>query len=147
VDVTLALVADAANVSNDGKLNVLGAFDQISARQFPAIHPAMSLVVRFAASPAEWGQTKQITIVLLDDDGARLATLSSQILVEERADARQAKNYVNVINLRNVQFPHAGQYAFEVMVGGEPKSRVPLLLVQIDPNKDSDAEQQQGEVQ
>ena len=57
MDVTLALLADAANVSQDGKLNILGIFNGLGAAAFPATHPSMHLVLRFEASraiPPQW---------------------------------------------------------------------------------------------
>src|SRR5919204_3250104 len=42
---SLALLADYANVSHDGKLNIMGIFGQIHAPQFPAVHAQMHLVL------------------------------------------------------------------------------------------------------
>jgi hypothetical protein len=46
MQVPLALLADHANVSAEGKLNLMGAFDVINARRFPAVHAQMHLVFR-----------------------------------------------------------------------------------------------------
>jgi len=35
----LLLVADYANVTDNGKLNVMGIFQRLHAREFPARHP------------------------------------------------------------------------------------------------------------
>ena len=56
MDVTLAVLADHANVSDQGKLNILGIFDRILASNFPAVHPQLHPVLRFSASPAERGK-------------------------------------------------------------------------------------------
>ncbi len=71
------LLADAANLSTEGKLNVLGAFERIVARSFPVMHPTMTVVIRMVATPAERGRKKQIGIRLLNQDGVELATLES----------------------------------------------------------------------
>lgn len=69
MDLTLALLADFANQSADGKLNILGAFNRIWSERFPAVHPEMKLVLRFAVHPAETGETKKIKIQLRTYDG------------------------------------------------------------------------------
>jgi hypothetical protein len=41
VDVTLAVLADYANVSQEGKLNILGVFQEVNPVAFPAGVPQM----------------------------------------------------------------------------------------------------------
>src|SRR6266516_902993 len=53
MEVKLALLADGANVSREGKLNLLGIFDTLFARSFPTTHPQMQLVIRFEAAAHE----------------------------------------------------------------------------------------------
>lgn len=71
MNVAFALLADAANQSREGKLNILGAFGEIYATNFPARHPEMHLVLRLDASPAEAGLRKKIRIIFLDQDSQR----------------------------------------------------------------------------
>ena len=40
--VTFALFADAANLSQEGKLNILGVFDALQVGSLPALHPRAS---------------------------------------------------------------------------------------------------------
>src|SRR6185436_5289009 len=47
VDVKLALLADGANATAEGKLNILGIFNALHAASFPCAHPHMCLVLRF----------------------------------------------------------------------------------------------------
>ena len=47
--VQFALFADAANVSQEGKLNILGVFDALHVGQLPAMHPRATFVVRLKA--------------------------------------------------------------------------------------------------
>lgn len=54
--VSFALFADAANISQEGKLNVLGVFDALHIAQLPAVHPRATLVVRLKALPDDVGR-------------------------------------------------------------------------------------------
>ena len=128
MNVTLGLLADAANTTADSKLNVLGVFDRIFAGTFPAIHPSMTLVVRFEADSVERDQTKQIAILLVDADGAEVLQIQSEIRVQA-GQGGEPTIYLQILGLVGVNFPHAGNYEFVIMIGGEPKHRVPLKLL------------------
>lgn len=53
--VSFALFADAANISQEGKLNILGVFDAVHVGQLPALHPRATFVVRIKALPGDAG--------------------------------------------------------------------------------------------
>ena len=54
--VSFALFADAANISQEGKLNILGVFDALQVQQLPAVHPRATMVVRLKAIPGDVGR-------------------------------------------------------------------------------------------
>ena len=54
--VSFALFADAANLSQEGKLNVLGVFDALQIGTLPAVHPRATLVVRLKADDGDAGR-------------------------------------------------------------------------------------------
>lgn len=54
--VSFALFADAANISQEGKLNILGVFDALHVQQLPAVHPRATMVVRLKALPGDVGR-------------------------------------------------------------------------------------------
>ena len=127
MDVRVALVADAANISREGKLNVLGVFDRISASAFPAVHGAMALIVQFECGPAEWETTKKVEVKLLDEDAHLIFGLASDLDVP-RGETGRPVQIANVINLNGVRFEKPGQYRFDVLVNGETKAQVPIAL-------------------
>jgi hypothetical protein len=53
--VQFALFADAANVSQEGKLNILGVFDALHVGQLPSVHPRATFVVRLKAVAEDEG--------------------------------------------------------------------------------------------
>jgi hypothetical protein len=129
MDIAFALLADAANVSREGKLNVLGAFDRINGAQFPLTWPSMVLVTRFVASAAEYGQEKSIEIITLDADGKRLGAATGTMQVPSPEGGRVLK--INHILPMTLTFPGPGEYSIEILVNGEPKAAVPLDVVQL----------------
>src|SRR6266542_1571044 len=85
MQVHLALLADYANLSIDGKLNIMGIFNRVYARSLPAIHPETRLVLVLKYEPAERGRPHRLEVQLLDPDGRELLGLASSLALS--ADA------------------------------------------------------------
>jgi hypothetical protein len=56
--ISFAIFADAANLSQEGKLNVLGVFDAVQVAGLPTIHPRTHFIVRLKASGVDVGSHK-----------------------------------------------------------------------------------------
>ena len=54
--VSFALFADAANLSQEGKLNILGVFDAVQVATMPTVHPRATLVLRLKGSGSDIGR-------------------------------------------------------------------------------------------
>ena len=140
MEVAFALLADAANISREGKLNILGAFDRIYGAKFPLRWPRMVLVTRFEASSSEFGSEKSLEIVTMDADGKRLGKASGKMKIGEGRTGRQIK--INHVLPMGMTFPTPGEYSIEILVNGEPKATVALEVVQREENGQADGEQQ-----
>jgi hypothetical protein len=53
--ISFAVFADGANLSQEGKLNVLGVFDALAVAGFPTVHPRTHFVVRLKGSAEDAG--------------------------------------------------------------------------------------------
>src|SRR3982751_6327040 len=69
--VTFALFADAANLSQEGKLNIMGVFDALQVGTLPALHPRATLVVHLKGSSADAG-THRVSLQWLSPSGTEL---------------------------------------------------------------------------
>jgi len=130
MDVTLALLADAANVSSDGKLNIMGIFNALGAASFPVVHPQMALVLRFEATRAEEGKSRAIELQLADSDGGKVFQISAQLVVPPSTPGTPIRlNHILMLN--NIQFPKAGDYVFNVLIGDDQKAAIDLKIVEV----------------
>jgi len=124
MELVLAVLADCANVTGDGKLNIMGIFEQIYAPQFPAAHASMQLVMRLEATPFESG-AHPLQVALGDADGRELLRVPGQFAVpESRAGENVTVNQIFVFN--GLVLPQAGRYEFIVSVSENELGRVPL---------------------
>lgn len=130
---TLGLLADYANVTNDGKLNIMGVFQVVNARNFPAVHGQMFLVLTLEAPPGEAGTKKEITVKLMSEDGKELFAMSHELLVPKvNPDPRMRGmpfEVNHILGFQTLRFETAGTYQFAVLVGGDTKITVPLRVL------------------
>ncbi len=131
MEVDLAVIADAANVSQEGKLNILGVFDTIWAREFPFRHGTMVFVVRVTASFIEAG-SHPMEVRLNDADGRRLFKAEGPLQVTGGAPGRPVRPHL-IMGLSGITFTEPGDYSFEVIVDGRHLRSVPLHVVQAPP--------------
>lgn len=128
MEIDLALLADAATIDASGKLNILGIFDHLSAGSFPARHPRMVLILRFAAGMQESG-AHTVEIELKNADGHGLMHIDGEMLLPPGpAEAAGATSVPHLLNLDGVILPCAGRYGFDVRVDGEHQVTVPLMV-------------------
>lgn len=129
MEVPLALLADYANVTKDGKLNVMGIFTKVLATAFPTLLPKVQLVMTFEAGPAEKGTSKRFEVKLLDQDGGVRLNLSADMLVPN--DPLPLTVTINqIIEINNLPFTAPGSYSFDILVNGETKKRLPFTVEQ-----------------
>jgi hypothetical protein len=131
MEVDLALTADAANVSQEGKLNILGVFDTIWTREFPFSHAAMVFVLRVRADFTEQG-AHHLEVRLIDADGGQLFRAEGPFQVPGGAPGRRVKPHV-ILGLGGVTFHKPGDYSFEIIVDNQPLTSVPLHVSQRQP--------------
>jgi hypothetical protein len=127
MELLVATLCDTA-VENQGKLNVLGAFDAIIAQSFPA-NFSFNLALRFCFTAADHG-THKFSILLVDDS-------------EPKPKANQEESEMNVnmpkgtpgFSTQNLITPlqgsvqKAGIYHFDIRFGGKVLVRVPLRVI------------------
>ena len=124
--VKLAVLADYANVTGDGKLNILGIFDRMNVSDLPAVHPQMHLVLRLDAHPAEFDRSHGIEIKLQDPDGQTVFQVEGEIVPRGEPGHPVATN--QILTLNNLQLNKLGDYTFVILVDNDLKAEVPLTV-------------------
>jgi hypothetical protein len=124
MQVKLALLADYANVTAEGKLNILGIFDRINVETLPAVHPQMHLVLRLEAHAAERERPQSIEIRLHDPDGQTVFEVRGDMVPHGPPNRPIATN--QILTLNNLQLMKVGGYTFVVFVNNDLKTEIPL---------------------
>lgn len=121
MELTLLLIADYANTTADGKLNVMGIFESITAASFPATQSEMYLITRFAAGPAEYGRNFKMDVTLINEDASQELVNFAVENTVHRAQHGQDAHLNHLFRLNNVTFTAPGTYEFSVLVDNDLK--------------------------
>ena len=124
-------ICDAATDQN-GKLNLLGAFNVIYVRSLPTVHPSCAVAIRIRFEPIESGR-HPFRLNIIDDDGRQIApNLEGSIDVRETADGTApAANLI--LTIQGLSIQRIGTYQFNFALDGRQVSQVPLFIRQIAP--------------
>lgn len=131
VKIQLAVLADSANIAQDGRLNVLGIFNTIYAPSVPVTHPQMYFAMIYLLEENDRGNPIHIGVVCHDPDGAPLFGFESDVVIP--LDAPLGPSSPQVIQIQLLQFERLGNYKFVVSINGQEEAVVPLHLTQHPP--------------
>jgi hypothetical protein len=127
MEVRVAVLADAANEAPPKKLNVLGMFDSIKTREFPAILPSMVLVLRYRLDYEDGGKAHTLKVTFRDEDGKEIGSARADATIGEIKPGKFGHENV-ILNFAGIRFAREGHYVFEVTWDGALKARVDLLV-------------------
>ena len=126
MNIQVAVLCDAATDDN-GKLNLLGAFDTIYAPQMPAVHPQCAVALRGTFMPGDEG-TRQLSFHFINADGHPIMQgIEVSVPVALPDDAHfLTRNFI--INIQQLKFAEAGLYSVDVRMDDQTQASIPLLV-------------------
>ncbi len=125
--ITLAVLADYANVSQDGKLNIMGVFSQILVPSVPISHPEMRLVLQMEVEQVELGREQSIEIRCMDQDGKDLLRMEGSITVSKETDS---KIFNHILDIKGLPFKKFGGHQFAIFVNNDLKKQISFDVVE-----------------
>ncbi len=109
-----------------GKLTVVGAFDAITVREFPAMHPYLCIAARVRFPVYELGQ-KQVRIEISDAEGTQLApAMDGRISVDGIGGDSACTNLT--LNLFNLRLEREGTWKVSLSLDGQERASIPLYV-------------------
>lgn len=123
------VLCDAATDSQ-GKLNVLGAFDTICAKETPITHRACSVALRMRFTKIEEGE-HAIKISVVDADGkTALPPMTGNVKVGMSDDA-SSKAVNLILNIQGLRMENYGEYQINLAVDNRQEASLPFYLRQL----------------
>ncbi len=124
--VTFALFADAANLSQEGKLNILGVFDALQVGSLPSLHPRATLVVHLKGSPADAG-SHRVQLQWMSPSGAELWSSEGELGVQAPPSGVTEMDFPLLAQL-DLPLDASGRYVMRLGLDGETRAEVPIQV-------------------
>lgn len=126
MNVQVAILCDAATDDN-GKLNLLGAFDTIYAQQLPAVHPQCAVALRVTFATGDEGQHKLALNFINADGHPVMPAMEIPVAIALPEDVHfVTRNFV--VNIQQLKFVEAGLYSVDVLLDGRSLASIPLQV-------------------
>lgn len=126
MQVEILALCDAAN-DYQGRLCMLGAFDIIQARTFPASHPHCAIALRLRFSMIENGR-HLVRLHFVNDDGQLvLPPLEAQLDIACPAEIGSASTNL-ILGVQSLPLEKPGDYAINLAVDGRQVASIPLFV-------------------
>ncbi len=119
-----SVLCDDVRREDNGKFILIGLFETIGARKFPAIHPALFIMNCWTSGIGNFYQK------------SRIVDKSGRLLAEDRETAfslqdLKAKHRI-IARFNNLKFDASGEYAVEVLLNKDLKVRYPLVVKEVE---------------
>ena len=124
--IAFALFADAANLSQEGKLNVLGVFDAVQVGQLPTIHPRAHLVARITGTRSDIG-THAMTLTWRSPSGETIWSSNGELGIEQPPPGVEQMDLPFIAAL-DLPLDRAGTFTLAIEIGGAQMATVPLQV-------------------
>jgi hypothetical protein len=129
IQVQLAILADAANITNDNKLNILGEFNILGAAEPPWTILRRCLAVRLIGDATDEG-SHTVGLRVLDQDRNLVWSTNDRPLDFPRAKIPGTPaRFLIVTELPPVVLHTEGPHELEILVDGTPRGSVDFYCV------------------
>ncbi len=115
-----SILCDDVRREHNGKFILIGLFETIGARKFPAVHPTLYVMNCWISGLGTFRQRTRI----IDNNG--------KVLAEDKETTFLLKDLKSkhriIARFNNLKFEIPGEYSAEVLLNGELKVRYPLIV-------------------
>src|SRR5512140_1747397 len=123
---SFALFADAANMSQEGKLNILGVFDAVQCGTLPTVHPRAHLVVRLKGGPEDVGM-HTVSLHWRNPQGNELWSSNGELNIGPPPPGVLEMD-LPLIAAIDLPLDVPGAYAMQIALDGETHGEVRLVV-------------------
>lgn len=131
MEVEVFVLCDAAT-DERGKLNILGTFDSIGAREVPLTHPQCAIATRIRFERVERAD-HTIKVTIADEDGTLIIRPMEAKMRVSFPDEQPSYPYNLILNLHRMKFERFGEFTIDLAVDGRQAASLPLFVNQTSP--------------
>lgn len=131
MQIILATIADAANTSTDGKLNLLGTYDTIPSYRVPVRAPAMVLAVSMRTEYEDNGRRFELQYELIDCDGKLLLQGGAAVVAGEIPPGQFAHFHLVQPLHQELIFQQFGRYRMNLEIDRQHQTDVVFQVIHV----------------
>lgn len=124
----LVLADYASKDTATQKLNILGVFSKIHAKEFPVKHRRMVIVAKIVADYTDTTDNRNLAINLSDEDGLQLIELKTQFHIPH-GEAGHRPDFDILWEVNFLEFPHEGYYQLVVSIDSQEIGTTSVELI------------------
>lgn len=128
MNLNLAAICDHAMVDQQGKLSLIGIFQNVWVAQFPAMHARLHLVLRLQGNRSEIGE-HSIQIEFLDPDGEALIKGGGSVTFKDPPSGVSDIEASAILTF-DLPLPKEGRYQFTIKIDDDLETVLPLTAMQ-----------------
>ena len=130
MNIEIFALCDAAADYN-GRLNLMGTFENIHARQFPVAHPHCAVALRLRFDRIEEGH-HPVRIVIVDEDGKAAGPgIDGGISVNFPPNSLSVCANM-VLNINGMKFDKPGRYSIDLAIDSRHEKSLPLNIIKVE---------------
>lgn len=129
LELELAVVADLANVTRENKLNVMGIFQQVEARELPTYLPQVYLVGLWRTPLSRLREQFPTRVDWVEPNGEVTPVGQHQSQPTEVRYPKFPGRLMMIVPLSGVPFTQYGRHEFRMYVGEQAPAIVPIHVV------------------
>ncbi len=129
--VQLALLCEDAHMRPDGKMDVVGVFNDLAAPGFPARQERMVLVTTIEWQLGDEGRNA-FRVDLIAPDGRPSLTVDGHTDVQPHEPGLPPPRTRLILPLEGIVFPEPGRYSFEIRIKGKKLRGPSLFLLEVE---------------
>lgn len=119
-----SVLCDDVRREDNGKFMLIGIFEAINAKKFPATHPSLFIINRWCKGEGSF--TQKIRITNTRDKGIVFQTEEQPFTLEDID-----RHHTLISKFNNLVFPGAGKYWLEVFLDKELVLNYPIMLKEV----------------
>jgi hypothetical protein len=122
-------LCDAAT-NDTGKLNMLGVFDTIQAKQLPVIYLQCAIALRIRFESIERGEHK-VAVNFVDLDGKNIIPPANGTINVNFLDSQRSASANLILNIQGLRLERYGEYSIDLAIDGRSESSLPLFVIPV----------------
>jgi hypothetical protein len=126
MQIEIFTLCDAAT-SDHGKINILGSFDTIWVRQFPAVYPHCAIAVKMRFSAVEKGD-HNLSVRFIDADGQNILPPATGTFTVNMPDGQLSASTDIILNIQSLNLTKPGECSLELSIDGQNIISLPLFI-------------------